>query len=135
MVCNLASANLQSRLVRPRLPGRRSLLRTGASRRGGSGRCRRATFLAAFSTWAVIFSLAAPRSRLFAAMRFFIDRRPCSGGGLLGWDSPLLISLFNVLSLTFLLVGVSGFVASGHGQFLSGKETAEDVQKKCRAMK
>src|ERR1700737_4602385 len=57
---------------------------------------------------------AAARAALVAAAGFLVDRRPRAPFGFLLADAAMLVSFLDVFGLTFLFVGIAGFVAARH---------------------
>ena len=54
----------------------------------------------------------------FAAAGKFIDRRPSAGFRRFYASTFILVAGLNVCGLTFLFVGVAGFIALGHDEIL-----------------
>src|ERR1044072_9763275 len=70
--------------------------------------------LTAFSCGLVVFFLAAARSALLAAARYLVDGRPGPALSFFVGYAAFLVTLFDVLSLALLLVGVAALVSSWH---------------------
>lgn len=63
--------------------------------------------------------LAAARSRLVAAARFLVDRRPGARLGFLGRRAAILIAVGDMFGFALLFVGVRVLVSTGHVKLLS----------------
>jgi len=58
---------------------------------------------------------------LLAAAVLLVDRCPGDFFGLLLRDTLFLVALFNVLGLSFLLIGIAGFVSAWHKIYRRGE--------------
>jgi hypothetical protein len=74
--------------------------------------CRRGMISAAWPGWRSILGLAAPAAASLASTRFLVHGRPGTPLGFAFRDAAVLITFFDMFGLSFLLIGVSGFVAA-----------------------
>ena len=82
----------------------------------------------------MVFRLTASRATLLPAMRFLVHRRPGTALRFALRYAPAFITLFDVFGLTFLLVGVAGFITSGMTTSfaISGRTSAGEHLSSCR---
>lgn len=64
----------------------------------------------------MVFRLSTTATAFFSAASFLVDRRPRAALGFVLGDTAVFVALLDVLCLTLLFVGVSGFVAARHGR-------------------
>jgi hypothetical protein len=84
----------------------------------------------AFSGGLVGFFVASSGTRFLPASGHLVHGRPGARFGFIFAHPTLFVTLFDMFGLSFLLIGVSGFISSRHDNLLSSSAMAASVRVK-----